>query len=100
MRESRTYGSGRGACDETRVPTATQLSSCRVNPNRSPLPDSTGLAGLGSSQQTHDVSPSERLQLTLGLMADWNRTRRSTGRSAGTGPARHLAKRDNASRAI
>jgi hypothetical protein len=24
MRESRTYGSGRGACDETRVPTATQ----------------------------------------------------------------------------
>jgi hypothetical protein len=23
MRESRTYGSGRGACDETRVPTAT-----------------------------------------------------------------------------
>jgi hypothetical protein len=24
MRESRTYGSGRGACDETHVPTATQ----------------------------------------------------------------------------
>ena len=23
MRESRTYGSGRGACDETHVPTAT-----------------------------------------------------------------------------
>ena len=29
MRESRTYGSGRGACHETHVPTATQLSSCR-----------------------------------------------------------------------
>ena len=25
MRESRTYGSGRGACDETHVPTATGL---------------------------------------------------------------------------
>src|SRR5262249_18476569 len=27
MRESRTYGSGRGACDETHVPTATQARS-------------------------------------------------------------------------
>src|SRR5262245_49951634 len=26
MRESRTYGSGRGACDETHVPTATEAS--------------------------------------------------------------------------
>jgi hypothetical protein len=26
MRESRTYGSGRGACDETRVPTATKAA--------------------------------------------------------------------------
>src|SRR5262249_59878988 len=26
MRESRTYGSGRGACDETRVPTPTQTA--------------------------------------------------------------------------
>jgi hypothetical protein len=25
MRESRTYGSGRGACDETHVPTATRV---------------------------------------------------------------------------
>ena len=28
MRESRTYGSGRGACDETRVPTDWQRSDC------------------------------------------------------------------------
>ena len=27
MRESRTYGSGRGACDETHVPTATRAAS-------------------------------------------------------------------------
>jgi hypothetical protein len=27
MRESRTYGSGRGACDETRVPTATEAAA-------------------------------------------------------------------------
>jgi hypothetical protein len=26
MRESRTYGSGRGACDETHVPTATRVT--------------------------------------------------------------------------
>jgi hypothetical protein len=32
MRESRTYGSGRGACDETHVPTATCNLPCfRVN---------------------------------------------------------------------
>jgi signal transduction histidine kinase len=30
MRESRTYGSGRGACDETRVPTATATGVHRV----------------------------------------------------------------------
>jgi hypothetical protein len=28
MRESRTYGSGRGACDETHVPTATVRPVC------------------------------------------------------------------------
>jgi hypothetical protein len=30
MRESRTYGSGRGACDETRVPTATVRRTRRL----------------------------------------------------------------------
>src|SRR6476646_118979 len=30
MRESRTYGSGRGACDETHVPTATRLLALGV----------------------------------------------------------------------
>jgi hypothetical protein len=29
MRESRTYGSGRGACDETHVPTATAPTGVR-----------------------------------------------------------------------
>ena len=28
MRESRTYGSGRGACNETHVPTATEAICC------------------------------------------------------------------------
>jgi hypothetical protein len=32
MRESRTYGSGRGACDETHVPTATPVRMYRVIP--------------------------------------------------------------------
>src|SRR5262245_64641627 len=33
MRESRTYGSGRGACDETHVPTAT-ASTLTTSPGR------------------------------------------------------------------
>src|SRR5262245_33750361 len=33
MRESRTYGSGRGACDETHVPTATALRFVRTRRN-------------------------------------------------------------------
>src|SRR6516165_7185245 len=34
MRESRTYGSGRGACDETHVPTATNAPRCHVATGR------------------------------------------------------------------
>src|SRR5262245_66461760 len=32
MRESRTYGSGRGACDETHVPTATVIQMRKGGP--------------------------------------------------------------------
>ena len=35
MRESRTYGSGRGACDETHVPTATCASRKLVRSSHS-----------------------------------------------------------------
>src|SRR5262249_13533664 len=45
MRESRTYGSGRGAGDETHVPTATQLSSCRRE-----IPDRLGRVKAGGSR--------------------------------------------------
>jgi hypothetical protein len=51
MRESRTYGSGRGACDETRVPTATEAAAgYRIGEEQSagvPRPASKhGSAGL------------------------------------------------------
>jgi hypothetical protein len=38
MQESRTYGSGRGACDETRVPTATDVLIDRFWANRTLSP--------------------------------------------------------------
>jgi hypothetical protein len=55
MRESRTYGSGRGACDETHVPTATGfLLRCMSPVDRASLPASEPEAPVrprGYSQQ-------------------------------------------------
>ena len=55
MRESRTYGSGRGACHEMHVPTATAESAARAA-------TAAGLAAAGgnSSSQSRDSFSSVR----------------------------------------
>src|SRR5215475_8731215 len=53
MRESRTYGSVRGACDETHVPTATAASSSCVRIGRpSDCADEVILARKGAKSRT------------------------------------------------
>src|SRR6266700_1621988 len=49
MRESRTYGSGRGACDETRVPTATETRVHRPARRRGGVATRGGRAAGGDA---------------------------------------------------
>jgi hypothetical protein len=56
MRESRTYGSGRGACDESHVPTATQAA--RVHHARSRLRCASNAASIAAGSSTRRSSPS------------------------------------------
>ena len=61
MRESRTYGSGRGACNETHVPTATRQdlrpSRSRVYSSNQPLRN----AAIASSRVASYPCAGERL---------------------------------------
>src|SRR5437016_11578335 len=59
MRESRTYGSGRGARDETRVPTATGVDG--------PLAASTCQTGVSKNHQKREPSMSEITTIGLDL---------------------------------
>ena len=55
MRESRTYGSGRGACDETHVPTATTARVHRGTWRR------CGVAARGARRRSYSGMPSYRV---------------------------------------
>src|SRR5437016_11459856 len=59
MRESRTYGSGRGARDETRVPTATGVDG--------PLAASEWQTGVSKNHQEREPSMSEITTIGLDL---------------------------------
>ena len=64
MRESRTYGSVRGACDETHVPTATDgASSSRCSAAR---------RRRGRSRRGRSSRPSAAIGVFLGLAATAN----------------------------
>ena len=56
MRESRTYGSVRGARDETRVPTATWQCRLMGWPGRAPARNGVSLAGRATQRSTSHVS--------------------------------------------
>src|SRR5262249_12274753 len=69
MRESRTYGSGRGACDETHVPTATKAHVHHAARWRG---SGVAVCGACATERAH--------------AADWRTHDLPGGRSGGAGP--------------
>ena len=57
MRESRTYGSVRGACDETHVPTATLRTGLAADPGHKPASIVRALAAPGPMQAIASFAP-------------------------------------------
>ena len=71
MRESRTYGSVRGACDETHVPTATGLATYETSARENFCIWPLGAAALVPCQRLHRAQayPSRPVRILVGFAA-------------------------------